>query len=457
VRVLRATLPVVAGLAIFAGTLEAALRIVPRSIPTTVLLRFEPGLRTRIARGRFSTHDETILLERDDGGPKLRVWRPFIDKLYEIDDPGSRRVVTTDEIGFCNPPGTYRATPALDLLAIGDSFTWCHAIDAERTWASLVGRLTGLPSYNLGRGGQGPYEYVQILKRFGLSRSPRAVMLNVFEGNDLRDSEEFHRFRLDPSGAEAAPPPGWRGQRLARASYAYNVLRGGIDYLAEHGAQSRLEAEIDFRYRIGTDEHGTVFNRSQSDREEVLYARRVRAGHIDLALFDEALASFAELARRHRFEPIVLYTPSAHTVYREHVSFFDPAIADDLRRFSDAQRRHLATRAADLGYRFLDLTPHLRAAISGFEPGELLYFPTTLHYSPPGHEVVARAVAGLLVEIGVADPAAVVDGPGDREPAAGRGAGRATPSADRSTTGGTHGGASLRLTRPPARALGSAA
>ncbi len=399
---LHIALRLAASLLLFGATLEGTLRLLPSAVPTNVLLYFEPGLRSHIARGRFSTHDETILLERDDGGPKLRVWKPFIDKVYEIEDFGSRRVVTADEIGFCNPQGRYRATPTIDLLAIGDSFTWCHAVSAEQTWALRTGDLAHLSAYNLGHGGQGPYEYVQVLKHFGLERSPKAVIMNVFEGNDLRDADEFQRFRDHPAKEDVdRPPAGWRAAPIARASYLYNLLCAGFEYLAEHRALAREKNAIDFRYRVGEAGQGIRYNEVQSDRDEVLYARRLRAGTIDLSLFDEALEAFTALGREHGFAAIVAYTPSAHTAYRDHVTFLDPALADDLHWFSDAQRRYFAGKSTELGYRFIDLTPYLERAIHGFAPADLLYYPTTLHYSPRGHDVVAHALADLLAEIGI--------------------------------------------------------
>jgi lysophospholipase L1-like esterase len=389
---------------LFAVTLEVALRVAPVLVPTHALRRFEPGLRGRIAKGRFSTNDETVILERDDGGPEMRIYKPFTTIPYRIDDPGSAKFVSTDEIGFCNPPGSYDATATTELISIGDSFTWCHAIDSEKAWARRVGALTGLTAYNLGKGGQGPYEYLQILKRFGLKRSPRAVILNVFGGNDLRDALEFQRFRAHPESVEPDPATaGWRATWPARSSYSFNLVCAGVEYLGERGALAREKEAIDFRYRVGTDERSVLFNRDQMDRDEVLCSRRLRAGEVDLSVFDEALRTFVLLGREHGFAPIVAYTPTAHAAHRGRIIFNDPSLADDLDWSSQEQRRYFAAKSAELGYHYVDLTPHLKAAMTDFEPEHLLYYPTTLHYSPSGHEVVARALADLLARIGVVD------------------------------------------------------
>jgi hypothetical protein len=62
----------------------------------------------------------------------------------------------------------------------------------------------------------------------------------------------------------------------------------------------------------------------------------------------------------------------------------------------------LAAKADPLGFVFLDLTLHLREAVRDFDPSDLHYYPSTVHYSPRGHEVVATAVADMLKRLGLA-------------------------------------------------------
>jgi hypothetical protein len=113
-------------------------------------------------------------------------------------------------------------------------------------------------------------------------------------------------------------------------------------------------------------------------------------------VFDEALRKYVELAGQHRFVPIVVYTPSAYTAYGARVRFRDPGIEPAMRFFSDAQRRYFADKAAESGYRFLDLTPALQAAADRLGRDGLLYFRTNVHLTQKGHAVVAEEIAKLL-------------------------------------------------------------
>jgi lysophospholipase L1-like esterase len=79
----------------------------------------------------------------------------------------------------------------VDVVAIGDSFTWCSGLRAEDAWPAQLAPLLGRTVWNLGRGGIGLHEELQILRRFGLAKRPRVVILNFYEGNDLRDALRF--------------------------------------------------------------------------------------------------------------------------------------------------------------------------------------------------------------------------------------------------------------------------
>jgi len=315
------------------------------------------------------------------------------------------RVTTSDDIGFCNASGLYDAAPTIDLLTLGDSFTWCHAVHMADTWAIRLGESTGQPKYNLGKGGIGPFEYVQILKRFGIPKSPRVVVMNVYEGNDLRDAARYLAYRkgcTDETG-EKVGEGGWRDTLLGRNSYAFNLVAGGLSRLTSKHVRPRDDEGIDFHYRLVDGDIEVPFNLDHSDEDEVMDARLLRAGELDLELLTEALAAFAALAREHDFTAVLSYSPSAHTAYREYTVFDDPANKEILTWFSGEQRRYFKRVAGDLDLIFVDLTPHLQAAITSVDPERLLYYPTTMHYTAAAHALVATVLSEALRKRGLAE------------------------------------------------------
>jgi hypothetical protein len=75
--------------------------------------------------------------------------------------------------------------------------------------------------------------------------------------------------------------------------------------------------------------------------------------------------------------------------------------------FSQAQRDFLRSKGEVLGYRFVDLTPALQQAASEHGGRALLYFPTNVHLSQLGNDVVAKALADVLARDVPSRPTAV--------------------------------------------------
>lgn len=416
-------LPALALTSIFL-TLEVALRLIPGAISLGVLKEFEPGLRSKIAAGRkLQTKEDTVPMQRDDGGPPTGMWiyKGGAEVSYDFDEPGIVETVRMDEQGFCNPEPDAYESPTFHVLALGDSFTWCTTVAPEDAWPSVFSRLTGLSTYNFGLPGRGLYEYLQILEQYGLKKSPRYVVMNVYEGNDYRDAVRFHTFRTELEEEEDGPchfGVPWlcsayyrvRGSALGRSSYAYNLIAASI----WRGVYSARKGNVDFRYDLHFPE-GTVvsFNRDNVDRDEVSHAKTLAQDSPGLEVFDSALRALIELSRANDFIPIVLYTPSAYTAYKAFVRFADPEITSIMGAYSDRQRAYFLDRARELGYQFLDLTPAFQQAAAS-DDRQLLYFATNVHLTQRGHRVVAAELARLIWSLVTAYPHEPVSVSGNR-------------------------------------------
>ena len=131
---------------------------------------------------------------------------------------------------------------------------------------------------------------------------------------------------------------------------------------------------------------------------EIDYALAVLDGRVDLDVFDAALQSFVELADEHGFQPVVSYSPSAHTVYKESIVFEEPDVEAPLAQYSQALRNYLTRAADEFGFLFVDATAAMQAAADGSRRADLLYFPTNLHFTPAGHRLLAEQIAEALAE-----------------------------------------------------------
>jgi hypothetical protein len=356
----------------------------------------------------------------------LRIFKPFA----EVALPGREEVtVVMDQIGFCNPAGSNYQVPKIDIIAVGDSFTTCHGVKPEETWTNRLASLTGLSVYNLGRGKSGLHEYLQILKKFGLPKSPQIVIMNVYEGNDLRDAAMFYYYRLNhaPQAAatlmpeQADPSPAlWQ-----QYSYTYNLAAAFMKYQAANSASGGLPErsdpflfpisdvpehylaginQINFKYQLVFSDRTITLNNKNADVDEVLVARHWYNKTIEPGVtqaIEEALNTFVELSKQHHFLPVLTYTPSAHTTYAANVVYEDPSLQQLMPWFSQEQRAYFKEKGEDLGYIFVDLTPALQAAAQGGGSEGLLYERADLHLTPTGHVIVAQAINQALQDLSV--------------------------------------------------------
>jgi hypothetical protein len=382
--------------------LEAGLRLFPGVIPLSLLTFFHDQPRVEIAQRRgLPVLESTVQLERDDGGPELRIFKPYTRLTYTNREVEPVVTVTRDENGFCNLEGSYQQ-PAIDVITLGDSFTVCHAVYPEDTWTSQLAALTGYSTYNLGRGSVGILEYLQILKTFGLQKSPRLVIMNVYEGNDLRDADRYFEYIQGKISDDDAPLPAspLKLPVVSDYSYAFNLLIALAGYVQNLLTKRKTSSQTTFKYKLSFSTGVTVpFNLEDTDKDEVRFARRLRDHAVDIgvsATLETAFQEFVTLSRQHNFVPIVTYTPSAHTAYTDYAIFDDPTLTELMPWFSQEQRRFIEEQSQTLGFTFIDLTPALQEAARANEAQRLLYDPRDLHLTVAGHTVIAQALSQQL-------------------------------------------------------------
>lgn len=393
---------------------EGIIRIYPKLLPPKVLLNFNEELRSDIAQriGLQSKHD-VIELTRDDGGPPLTVFKPFTRFTFDYEDAGSINSQTADEIGFCNIAGTYDKEK-FDIITIGDSLTWCTTVRPEDSWTKKLSRRTGLSAYNLGRGGVGLYEYLQILKAYGLQKSPKVVIMGATESNDLRDAVRFYSFKGSQSPEKYSQWPPKRQCSnpicslrrtmqegpVGRHSYATNLFISSLRVIASKTIYAHQNTpDTNFKYTLSFTKHSIPFNKDNVDVDEIVHASKLLSGEISTDLYSQALSDFIALSKEHGFLPIVVYLPSAHTVYSQYVVFENEKLRKPLDEFSTKQRNFFKDKAEELKYIFIDTTEALKKESENYTTEDrLLYYPTNLHFTKYGHEVVADTIIRSLIE-----------------------------------------------------------
>ena len=283
-------------------------------------------------------------------------------------------IFRTDENGFRNPTGVKQA----DIVFIGDSFTEAAEVPEEATFVQQTARFTGLSVVNLGLGAYGPQQEEIVLERYGLKYSPRVVVWQIFEGNDLGDAQSYLVFKENPNKVFVSLPG-----RYLHNSLLNTWLSKTIPPRPEAGmppATLRYEdgeaKRIFLRYPYVPDQP------TQKSRGFAETIRSIEAGY--------------RLCESRGIKLVVVFIPSMVRVMAPRLTFereldrqrFIPAgQTQDARDF--ASRLEMFCR--QIGCPYIDLFPLLqqRAALAARH----LYFPTDEHLDVLGHELAAQEIS----------------------------------------------------------------
>jgi hypothetical protein len=394
IRAAAVTAPIFFLLVIF----EVVLRLCPSLIGLALLDRFEPRLAAEIAGriGLRTSNDYRVFTteERTDQGNDFYFYKPNTEYFVPADEAdktaGIVETIKTDFVGFCDPRGAAQRQP--DILLISGSVPGCNGILPENSVMAQLATITGLTTYNMSVAGVGPYEYLEILRRFGLPMRPRAVIMAISEANDIRDCLRHLDFRA-----------GKRQQRrtsdnsLFAFSYALSVIKSGLE-LSIRTFNRVMGAN--FRYSAVVQNRRVALNVANGDLGELRDAKRVREGEVGPELYEPPLRAFVEIAKSRDFVPVVIDAPAAYSVYANSITFDDDQNGEVMRGYGDAQRQWLAANARRLGYIYVEVLPYMQKAA---ETRPLLYFPANVHLTAEGHKVLAEAMAPQMRALLAAD------------------------------------------------------
>ena len=161
-------------------------------------------------------------------------------------------VYTNDRGARVDGPGE-RSPARVDVITVGDSFTWGYALQNPQTYASTIGRDLKASVSNLAMASYGTTQSLQILRR-NRDLAPKLIVYGMiahhFERNVMPCAPSYYPFCLDVShvvsdeqGKPSIAPPWSNGvrrlQQQLAGDYYYNPvtwLTHGIDVI-----QGRIE------------------------------------------------------------------------------------------------------------------------------------------------------------------------------------------------------------------------
>jgi hypothetical protein len=236
--------------------------------------------------------------------------------------------VTTNAAGF--RPNS--AEPPYEIVLVGDSFLTTGEDDAS-TLSERLRAVSGRATFNLARAWYGPYQYLELLKRFGLALRPQVVVLAFDAGTDIDDIREYHRWRREHryyfyTDYAQRPVVGRYAVALADTGAALrDTLATRLARPSRPGAPGAIHPDLGL-IRVGAQVVPMVFGdwNPEGSAEQLLATAEWQA-------LRALLTEFHDLCRASGILPVLLYIPTKSQVYAAY------ATADSGHRFLQAAAR----------------------------------------------------------------------------------------------------------------------
>lgn len=332
----------------------------------------------------FRSGTGDLMVEREPG----IYWKGLsIGNLADLDrrpDPYAEVVeFVTDFEGFRNS----HPVEDPDIVFIGDSFTEAGNVNEEHTFVSRVGKATSSSVRNLGRINYSPSEELVVLREFGLKATPRVVVWQLCEHNDL--SGQINYAEWQAHGSPPIVPTITRGEIWMARSPTYRLF----DALSE---REPWPYEGTFCDHSG-ECHSVMFS-------SLLTFQQRPGMHWGWPLLVKDLRDGHAMLKARGISLVVTLIPMKLRVMGHYVDFslrMQTLLSLNWDIPEEETFGHaLASLCEELEVPFMDMTAALK---SGAAQGELVYPPFETHLSEIGHEIVARemeqAVSDLLVEV----------------------------------------------------------
>ena len=308
----------------------------------------------------------------------------------------------TDEDGFRNADTTRFS----DVIIIGDGFIEEGQSLVDTFASRLEKHLSPIRVRNLGTGGHGPFQYLEVLKRYGIKRGPKYVLIGFNEVNDITDTERYLQWQegkekgasvLYDSRTRVVSRPFFDryGQTLlgtfhhiqnAALMMAHRTLENFNTYRKQPIHKDVVLVEL------GNAIHRMLF----IDRLITKAPEEILASNSGRRL-KEILLEFKNLCARNKIIPMIMFIPSADHIYAEYSTQQSGRSWLKIRPEQIAAKANveqaISTLAHALGIEFVSLSVVFESAAKN---GKMLYYPLSTHWNSEGMEVAAVFVAGML-------------------------------------------------------------
>lgn len=371
------------------------------SVPAFIVLESSPKLIrwTGLNHVRYFAYSERnlrdpVLVIRKRPNYHTRVNPEFRGDLYspkfgvEAEPVPIQVQATFDTEGFRNPPGL--TTVAIAVL--GDSYIEAGITDQD-SFSRRLQKETGLRTANFGVAWYGPFQYLEVLQRYALPKSPKIVLFCFYEGNDARDIRAYLKWRQ--GGFYHVYPPD-------RLVYRYSVAMRDIGHrlasiVNDSGPVTVPPPRVGVHPQVAELQLGDQTVLVKFGKKNDLRTPAELLASEEWIELEKILIEFRDLAVANGIRPVLVFIPTKAHVYaafstassgRHWLSIRDQQVAARANRM---EAFIVVARRVDL--QVINLAPRFES-LAG--EGQLLYYPFDSHWNSQGRQVAAEVVAESL-------------------------------------------------------------
>lgn len=362
--------------------LEIILRLGAAAFPFTITAPMRD-----VNRHPFTS--EKVLPEQiwvDDDSYQL-ITPPGIDNELQYPDPRiSLRVSTKNwldagsQVGFRVPSVEWEPTWPVDVVVVGDSFSFCY-VEYEDCWVDLLATQHGYSMVNLGLVATGSISHQNVLNTFGLPHSPKLVIWQWY-GNDFNDdygfTTQYGEGAIEVKGGDEKPPG-----RLRRNSAVASIIHA----IAQSRQGSQQYSRFRDPYFAPIGEETIWFGRSYMREAFSLNETKNREG-VDLS--QQAILDVQARLQAEGIDLMIVLMPTKEEVYQTWTA--EQLGQDVLAEISEGRLEMMRfCEANELSC--IDMTGTLTDHAN---VGELVYHAQDTHLNTAGNRVVANKLAPEL-------------------------------------------------------------
>jgi len=340
---------------------------------------------------------DPVLVFRNRPGMVVHAYQYYGDKyspLYEVDvQPFIYGNYSLDQEGFTN----FDAKRPAHVVVLGDSYIEFQ-IDAHDGFGTRLAKVSELTVANLAVGGYGPFQYLELLKRYGLRKTPKYALFCFFEGNDLGDVQHYLEWQRggEYSFLSEISKPFPQRYVVALKETARFAMRTGSSTIqtalaGKHHWPNGIHPDIAV-LRLGNETHKVFF----AYKNDLRPPDKIQSSSEWQAL-TRILQEFKAVSLANGIVPVVVFIPTAAHIY---TGYSTAQSGVNWLRLRDAQTRARANveesmirLTRELQIRLIDLVPAFDLAAAN---GRLLYYPFDTHWNSEGRQVAAEVVAKAI-------------------------------------------------------------